>query len=73
MKKHKIEFTGKTMYVPLSVYPGSQDTRKNLIVSVPGVDQVRTSLTDNGLAKLKKYLLDVYNKKKEEYEGSPQV
>ena len=64
MKTNRIEMSksgkGKTMYVPLSVYPGTQDISKNLTISVPGKYKIKTSLTDNGLRKFRDFILEVY-------------
>ena len=55
---------GKTLYITISIYPcGQADPTKNLTISCPDADtQFRTTLSDYGLKKFRKYILDFYRK-----------
>lgn len=59
----KVSKTGKTLYIELSIYPcGTADISKNLTVSCPDKDTLfRTTLSDYGLKKFKKCILNFYN------------
>jgi hypothetical protein len=52
---------GKTLYIELSIYPGTTDPTKNLTISCPDADtRFKTSLSDNGLKKFKSNILGFY-------------
>ncbi len=53
---------GKTLYLEVSVYPcGAADPTKNLTISCPMADtQFKTTLSDEGLQKLRKHILQFY-------------
>ena len=62
MVKVSKDGTGKTLYLELSVYPcGGADPTKNLTISCPDKDtQFKTTLSDNGLEKLREKILELY-------------
>ena len=62
MKKVSRRGKGKTLYIRLSVYPcGSADPTKNLTISCPDEDtEFRTTLSEYGLKKFRKCVLDFY-------------
>lgn len=52
---------GKTLYIELSIYPGTSDSTKNLTISCPDKEtQFKTSLSDNGLKEFRKSILKFY-------------
>lgn len=52
---------GKTLYIRLSVYPGTTDPRKNLTISCPDKEtRFKTTLSDNGLRKFRERVLEFY-------------
>ncbi len=54
---------GKTLYITISVYPGTTDPRKNLTISCPDPDtRFKSSLSDHGLQEFKKAILQFYKK-----------
>lgn len=54
---------GKTLYIEVSVYPcGSANTSKNLTISCPDKNtRFKTTLSDYGLKKFRRYILKFYN------------
>ncbi len=53
---------GKTLYIQLSIYPcGGADPTRNLTISCPDNDtKFKTTLSDEGLRKLKTQILEFY-------------
>jgi len=52
---------GKTLYITISVYPGTTDQRRNLTISCPDPDtRFKTSLSEHGLQQFKKAVLQFY-------------
>lgn len=62
MGKVSKEGKGKTLYIELSVYPcGKANPRKNLTISCPNENtRFKTTLSDNGLQKFRRYVLSFY-------------
>lgn len=63
MAKISKDGKGKTLYIELSIYPcGGADPTKNLTISCPDNDtRFKTTLSDQGLQKFKKSVLDFYS------------
>ena len=63
MAKISKDGKGKTLYIDLSIYPcGEADPTKNLTISCPDIDtRFKTTLSDQGLQKFKKSVLDFYS------------
>ncbi len=55
---------GKTLYIELNIYPcGTANLKKNLTISSPAkCTEFKTTLSDKGLQKFKKYILEFYDK-----------
>jgi hypothetical protein len=55
---------GKTLYITLSVYPcGNANPQKNLTISCSQKDtEFKSTLSDNGMKKFRKKVLEVYKK-----------
>jgi hypothetical protein len=55
---------GKTLYIELSIFPcGEADPTKNLTISCPDKDtNFKTTLSNQGLIKFRKCVLDFYEK-----------
>jgi len=52
---------GKTLYITISVYPGTTDPRKNLTISCPDPDtRFKTSLSEHGLQKFRMAVLQFH-------------
>jgi hypothetical protein len=57
------EGKGKTLFIEISIYPGTTDPTKNLTISCPDKEtEFKTTLSDNGLCKFKKHILGFYKK-----------
>jgi len=54
---------GKTLYIELSIYPGTTDPEKNLTIACPDADtRFKTSLSPNGLQRFREEILGFYKK-----------
>jgi len=62
MAKISKDGQGKTLYIEISLYPcGQADPTKNLTISCPDKDtQFKTTLSDQGLAKFRDFMLSFY-------------
>jgi len=62
MRKVSRNGKGKTLYIQLSVYPcGNADPQRNLTISGPDKKtKFRTTLSDYGLKKFRKQVLEFY-------------